>query len=64
MSKVLVVIKGGVIETFLSTVKIDLTVIDLDNHAIGEEYLESYTIDSSTQKEIKDTIESYTNIKS
>ena len=39
MNNLLIVIRGGRIETIMSTIEMDLIVVDMDNYNVGEEYL-------------------------
>ena len=57
MNSLLVVIRGGRIETIMSTIEIDLTVVDMDNYNIGEEYATNEYLPSVTEKQMEEYIE-------
>jgi len=57
MNSLLVVIRGGRIETIMSTIEMDLTVVDMDNYNIGEEYATNEYLPSVTEKQMEEYIE-------
>ncbi len=57
MNSLLVVIRGGRIEKIMSTIEMDLTVVDMDNYNIGEEYATNEYLPSVTEKQMEEYIE-------
>jgi len=57
MNSLLIVIRGGRIETIMSTIEMDLTVVDMDNYNIGEEYATNEYLPSVTEKQMEEYIE-------
>mgnify|MGYP003473679017 FL=1 len=56
MNSLLVVIRGGRIETIMSTIEMDLTVVDMDNYNVGEEYASNEYLQSVTEEQIGEYI--------
>lgn len=57
MNSLLIVIRGGRIETIMCTDEIDLTVVDMDNYNVGEEYASNEYLPSVTEEQIGEYIE-------
>jgi hypothetical protein len=57
MNSLLIVIRGGRIETIMSTIEIDLTVVDMDNYNIGEEYATNEYLPPVTEEQMEKYIE-------
>lgn len=57
MNSLLIVIRGGRIETIMCTDEMDLTVVDMDNYNIGEEYATNEYLPSVTEKQMEEYIE-------
>jgi hypothetical protein len=56
MNSLLIVIRGGRIETIMCTDEIDLTVVDMDNYNVGEEYASNEYLPSVTEEQIGEYI--------
>lgn len=56
MNSLLIVIRGGRIETIMSTVETDLTIVDMDNYNVGEEYLTNEYLPSVIEEQIGEYI--------
>lgn len=61
MSKVLIVIKSGTITSIRSTEDLEITIVDLDNKNIGENFIETLEVFKCPDEEFESLLKNISN---
>lgn len=62
-NKILILVSGGSVVEVHSNTNLEVTVIDVDNMMIGEDYVTEFEVSPVLQDELQEVIKEHTQIK-